>query len=75
VGYELDVLLDEQVDDATWVGRPYADAPEIDGQVYVTGHGLEVGQFVPVEVAARQDYDLVGVAVTEDADQPEPAGE
>jgi ribosomal protein S12 methylthiotransferase len=75
VGYELDVLLDEQVDDATWVGRTYADAPEIDGQVYVTGHGLEVGQFVPVEVAARQDYDLVGVAVTEDADQPEPAGE
>jgi ribosomal protein S12 methylthiotransferase len=75
VGYELDVLLDEQVDDTTWVGRTYADAPEIDGQVYVTGHGLEVGQFVPVEVAARQDYDLVGVAVTEDADQPEPAGE
>jgi hypothetical protein len=28
-----------------------------------------------VEVAARQDYDLVGVAVTEDSDQPEPAGE
>ncbi|MFM8582843.1 MAG: 30S ribosomal protein S12 methylthiotransferase RimO [Planctomycetaceae bacterium] len=73
VGYELDVLLDEQVDDTTWVGRTYADAPEIDGQVYVTGHGLEVGQFVPVEVAARQDYDLVGVAVTEGTDQAESA--
>lgn len=60
VGYELDVLLDDQVDETTWIGRSFADAPEIDGNVYVTGSGLQVGQLVPVEIAAREDYDLLG---------------
>jgi ribosomal protein S12 methylthiotransferase len=60
VGYELDVLIDEQVEDSVWSGRSYADAPEIDGTVFVLGEGLEVGQFVPVTITERQDYDLVG---------------
>jgi ribosomal protein S12 methylthiotransferase len=60
VGYELDVLIDRKVDDDTWVGRSFADAPDIDGCVYVKGSDIEVGQFVPVEIEARQDYDLVG---------------
>jgi len=63
VGYELDVLIDRQVDEDTWVGRSFADAPEIDGCVYVKGSDIEVGQFVPVEIEARQDYDLVGTKV------------
>jgi ribosomal protein S12 methylthiotransferase len=63
VGYELDVLLDSQVDDETWLGRSYADAPEIDGAVYVSGENLEVGAFVPVQIEARDEYDLLGVAV------------
>ena len=63
VGYEFDVLLDAQVDEETWVGRSFADAPEIDGSVIVRGRDLEVGTFVPVEIEARQDYDLVGTAV------------
>jgi ribosomal protein S12 methylthiotransferase len=66
VGYELDVLLDEQIDETTWLGRSYADAPEIDGSVYVTGSGLEVGSFVTVEIEARRDYDLVGSVVVDD---------
>src|SRR5262245_21615919 len=64
VGYELDVLLDAQVDDETWMGRSFADAPEIDGAVYVKGADLTLGTFLPVEIEARQDYDLVGSAVT-----------
>jgi ribosomal protein S12 methylthiotransferase len=59
VGYELDCLIDDQVDDSTWVGRVYADAPEIDSQVFVRGQGLAVGEFTPVEILARDDYDLV----------------
>lgn len=62
VGFELDVLIDEQVDDETFAGRSFADAPEIDGTVYVTGRGLAPGAFVPVEIEARQDYDLIGSA-------------
>jgi ribosomal protein S12 methylthiotransferase len=63
VGYELDVLIDEHVDDETWIGRSFADAPEIDGAVYVKGTDLATGTFVPVQIEARQDYDLVGSAV------------
>ena len=58
VGYELDVLIDDQVDDETWIGRTFADAPEIDGAVFVAGTDLTPGEFLPVEIEARQDYDL-----------------
>ncbi len=61
VGHEIDVLIDSRVEEGLWVGRSYADAPEIDGMVYVTGNGFNVGDFVPVEIVERRDYDLVGV--------------
>lgn len=61
IGYELDCLIDEQIDDTTWAGRIYADAPEIDGTVYVQSDGpLEAGRLIPVEITGRQEYDLVG---------------
>jgi ribosomal protein S12 methylthiotransferase len=63
VGYELDVLIDEQADDGLWAGRSFADAPEIDGTVFISGENLEVGQKVPVEILERKGYDLVGTAV------------
>src|SRR4029077_17261365 len=63
VGYELDVLIDAQIDDETWIGRSFADAPEIDGAIYVKGEGVGVGEIVPVEIEGRQDYDLVGSAM------------
>ena len=64
VGYELDVLIDDQSDDDPniYVGRTFADAPEIDGNVYVSGQDLQIGSMVPVEIVRREDYDLVGVA-------------
>lgn len=63
IGYELDVLIDRQLDEHTWEGRTYADAPEIDAVVYVRGQGLAVGDLVPVEIADRSGYDLLGEAV------------
>jgi len=66
VGYEIDVLIDDHIEGDMWLGRSYADAPEIDGNVFVSGEGFEVGSFVPVEITARQDYDLVGVATEPD---------
>jgi len=64
VGFELDVILD-QASESTggWVGRSFADAPEIDGVVEVQGEGLAVGQLVPVEILSRQGYDLAGTAL------------
>lgn len=60
VGYELDAIIDGQVEEGVFEGRIYADAPEIDGTIYVTGDELEVGQLVPVEIVEAREYDLVG---------------
>lgn len=61
VGYELDCLIDQPADKAgMWIGRTYADAPEIDGVVYVQGGDLEVGQMVPVTITEANEYDLAG---------------
>ena len=62
VGYELDVLIDGDAGDGVWVGRSFADAPEIDSNVYVSGENLQPGTMVPVEILRRDDYDLIGEA-------------
>jgi ribosomal protein S12 methylthiotransferase len=64
VGARLDVLIDSAVDDAedAYVGRTYADAPEVDGVVYVTGKNLAPGRIVPCEIVTTRGYDLIGVA-------------
>ncbi len=66
IGYELDAIIDGQVDDETWQGRTYADAPEIDGNIFLTGQGIQVGDLVPVEIRARDEYDLLGVYSPDD---------
>jgi ribosomal protein S12 methylthiotransferase len=65
LGKRFDVLLDAPVPGETnaWLGRSYADAPDVDGVVFVTGKKLKAGQIVPVEIVATSEYDLVGVAV------------
>jgi ribosomal protein S12 methylthiotransferase len=64
VGKSREVLLDALVpgEKNAWVGRTYADAPDIDGVVYVTGRKLAAGQIVPCEIVASRGYDLVAVA-------------
>jgi ribosomal protein S12 methylthiotransferase len=65
VGYELDVLVDSTDDSGNLVGRTFADAPEIDASVTISGESPElkdlVGQFVSVEITGSDGYDLVGV--------------
>ena len=65
IGRQLDVLLDGPVPGQrdAWIGRSYADAPDVDGVVYVSGKGLKSGQIVPCEVVARQNYDLIAAAL------------
>jgi ribosomal protein S12 methylthiotransferase len=60
VGYELDVLIDEQSEEGQSTGRTFADAPEIDACVHVEGDEVPVGEFVSVEITGREGYDLVG---------------
>jgi len=61
IGYELDAIIDSQVEEGVYVGRIFADAPEIDGNIYVTGEGINIGDMIPVEIVDRQDYDLIGL--------------
>jgi ribosomal protein S12 methylthiotransferase len=65
IGRLMDVVLDQAVADAdnVWVGRSYADAPDVDGLVYVTGNDvrLTAGSIVPCEIVAAQGYDLAAV--------------
>jgi ribosomal protein S12 methylthiotransferase len=69
VGRRHDVLVDNVLIDQAvpgesrvWIGRTYADAPDIDGVVYVTGRKLRPGQIVPCEIVASKGYDLVAAA-------------
>ncbi|MGH8363388.1 MAG: 30S ribosomal protein S12 methylthiotransferase RimO [Gammaproteobacteria bacterium] len=63
LGRELQVLVDG-VGDGTAVARSFADAPEIDGVVRITGAaGLKPGQFARVRVTGSDHYDLAAVPV------------
>jgi ribosomal protein S12 methylthiotransferase len=58
VGKEFDVLIDE-VDEDGAVGRSSADAPEIDGSVFVdSAVPLKPGDLVRVRVTDSDEYDL-----------------
>ena len=65
IGRQVDVLIDSAVPGQknAWVGRSYADAPDVDGVVYVTGEKLSVGALVPCEIVARAGYDLAAAAI------------
>lgn len=54
------VLIDEVVEEGA-VARSKADAPEIDGQVFIDGAThLKVGEFVDVVLEEADEYDLWG---------------
>ena len=65
VGKRLQVLVERQAEDGTWIGRSYRDVPEIDGEVIlrVTGEGPKPapGEFVEVTVVKAQVHDLEAV--------------
>ena len=60
VGRELDVIIDA-VDAEGAIGRSMADAPEIDGQVFVDTTDLRVGDLVKVTVTEASEHDLFAV--------------
>jgi ribosomal protein S12 methylthiotransferase len=66
VGSIQEVLVDGPSEDPAfpWEGRTRAQAPEIDGVVYLRAEGLRAGQRVPVEIVEVDGHDLVGVPVS-----------
>ena len=65
VGSRREILIDAAVpgENNAWLGRSYADAPDVDGVAFVSGEELLPGQFVPCEIVQANGYDLIAAAV------------
>ena len=60
IGSVQQVLVDGVSEDGA-VARSFADAPEIDGQVYIlNGQHLKTGELVNVKITDADEYDLSG---------------
>ena len=61
IGNEIEVIVD-QIDDEGAVCRTKADAPEIDGNLFIEENfdKISVGDILKVHVTAASDYDLWG---------------
>ncbi|MGV2480140.1 UNVERIFIED_CONTAM: TRAM domain-containing protein, partial [Salmonella enterica subsp. enterica serovar Weltevreden] len=60
IGRTIEVLVDGVDEESgVLVGRSHADAPEIDGKVYLsTDRSLRAGQIVKARVIQASEYDL-----------------
>jgi ribosomal protein S12 methylthiotransferase len=64
IGQTMTVIVDA-VDEEGAICRSKADAPEIDGNVFIEGvTDLPIGEFVDVEIVDASDYDLWGELVS-----------
>ena len=62
MGAVVEVLCDGFDQQAMqFVGRSYAESPDIDGRIYFTAdHEVEAGEFVPVRITGAMDGELTG---------------
>ncbi len=66
IGKEIDVIIDEIDEDGIPIGRSYADAPEIDGLVFLNaGDPVQAGQIVKCRVTDTSEYDLFADLIEE----------
>ena len=62
IGRTLEVIIDEVGEEGGATGRSQADAPEIDGEVFLRDAGhLNQGDIVQVEIEDADEHDLYGV--------------
>ena len=62
IGRTMEVLIEGQVaGENAYIGRSRADAPDVDGFVFVhTDEALQTGDFVNVVITGASEYDLIG---------------
>lgn len=67
VGTTQRIVIDAPAPDqpGVWLGRSYADAPDVDAMVYVTetGEPLRAGEIAECEIVQTVGYDLVAAAL------------
>ncbi len=62
IGRTLDVIIDAVDEEGGATGRSKADAPEIDGEVFLRDAGhLKQGDIIPVVIEDADEHDLYGV--------------
>jgi len=74
IGQKLTVLVEGASDEHEYVmmGRHAGQAPDIDGQVYLSGGEARPGELRQVEITQASDYDLVGELLDEQPARTEP---
>jgi len=64
IGKKLDVLIERyDQENNVFVGRTQYDAPEIDGEVFVSNTKGKIGDIVKVKITHALDFDLFGEGV------------
>ena len=64
------VLVEEEIESGTYIGRTYMDSPEIDGLVYFNSSDkVEIGSFIKVRIVDYLEYDLMGAIIDESGQQ------
>jgi ribosomal protein S12 methylthiotransferase len=61
IGRQETVLIDAIVDDTLIVARSAAEAPEIDGQIFIQNprqHTLNIGEFTQVKIIDADEHDV-----------------
>ena len=62
VNKTYETLVEEKIDDRTYIGRTYMDNKEIDGLVYIsTNKKLSLDKFYHIRITDSLEYDLIGV--------------
>jgi ribosomal protein S12 methylthiotransferase len=64
VGGTVESLVEAPLEDGLWLGRTFADAPDIDGTIRIAGDDLRPGSIGSVRVTAADGYDLEGTWVS-----------
>ena len=72
VGTELEVLVEgpSEESELVMVGRHAGQAPEIDGQVYLSGAEVHPGEIRRVRIERATDYDLLGEVIDDEPTVP-----
>ena len=61
VGSVCEALVEYPVEEGVYSARTYAEAPEIDGVLFIKSEReLIMGEYVKVRITAVSDYDLIG---------------
>ncbi|HOV33413.1 MAG TPA: 30S ribosomal protein S12 methylthiotransferase RimO [Candidatus Hydrogenedens sp.] len=67
IGKEYKALVEDyDIEKKLWIGRSYAEAPEVDGIIWIhSQQPLQIGEFCNVKITGAEIYDLYGECVQE----------